>query len=383
MFKIQEPAIFTAKKIIIISTRQIGDVLLTTPLALSMRNQYPQAQIDFLVFKGKASILAGNSTINNIIEVSEKPNLVEYFQIFKSIFRQYDVAFITQASDRAHLYGWLSAKMRVGLLPANKSHQWWKKHICKHWQMLDDNNTHTVTQNLLLADCIGLPLHFDVVTPHNEKSAEYCQALLNFDAKKISYVMIHPYPMWQYKLWTIAGWQVLIAHMQALGLHVVISSGNAENELTYCHEIAKKFTSGISLLNGKTSFADAAFLLKHAKAYVGMDTVMTHLAAASGTPTLALYGPTNPIKWAPWPFGYHEKKSPWQHYSAHFQQINNVLLLQGLGNCVPCHKAGCDDHNKSHSQCLDHLAPSRVIASFDTLMTGNFASKKIIPICAS
>jgi heptosyltransferase III len=350
---------------------------------LSLRKQYPKAQIDMLVFNGKAGILAGNSTINNMIEVPDKPNFSEYIQLLKNIFRQYDVAFVTQASDRAHLFGLLSAKMRIGLLPTNKNHQWWKKIICKHWQILDDDNTHTVTQNLLLADCAGIELSYDVVPPFDAKSADYCKTQFNLDAKNFDYVMIHPYPMWQYKLWTITGWQALIAHFHTLGLHVVISSGNAADELAYCNEIAQKFSQGITNLNGKTSFADAAFLLKHASAYVGMDTVMTHLAAASCAPTLALFGPTNPIKWAPWPFGYHDKKSPWQHHSQQYQQVNNVLLLQGLGDCVPCHKAGCDDHNKSRSQCLDELSTSRVIAGFNALLLSKTAAKKVIPICAS
>jgi heptosyltransferase III len=376
------PAILTANKIIVISTRQIGDVLLTTPLILSLRNQFPHAQIDVLVFNGKASILAGNATINNVIEVPDKPTFYEYYQLLKRIFRHYDYAFVTQSSDRAHLFGLLSAKKRIGLLPTNKSHQWWKKFICTHWQLLDDVNTHTVTQNLLFASCVDIPLRFDVVAPQSEKSADFCQAEFKIDVNKLNYVMIHPYPMWQYKLWTISGWQTLITHLHTLGLHVVVSSGNAVNELAYCNEMTNKFAQGVTLLNGKTSFADAAFLLKHAKAYIGMDTVMTHLAAASGTPTLALFGPTNPIKWAPWPFGYHAQKSPWQHYSAQYQQVNNVLLLQGLDSCVPCHKAGCNDHNNSHSQCLDDLSASRVIDAFDVLINGKSA-KKVVPICAS
>ena len=126
-------------------------------------------------------------------------------------------------------------------------------------------------------------------------------------------------------------------------------------------------------LAGKTSFADASFLLQHSKAYIGMDTAMTHLAAASGTPTLAIFGPTNPVKWAPWPFGCHEEKSPWQRYSSKYQLVNNVMLLQGRGDCVPCHKAGCNNHNNSHSQCLDDLPVGRVIEALAVLLKSQSA----------
>jgi heptosyltransferase III len=356
------------KTVLLISTRQIGDVLLTTPLLHTLRTNYPEAKIDVLVFKGKEGVLEGNPDINIILTVSDKPTKQEYRETIKQIFRKYDVAFITQASDRGHMYGLIAAKQRVGLIPEMKSHQWWKKLSCKAWQVLDDNNTHTVTQSLLLAECIGLNLTYDVTLPQRTESKDYFQYQFGIDTENLNYVVIHPYPMWQYKLWTITGWRTLIHHLHSLNLHVIVSGGGAPSELAYCNEIASPFTTLLTNLAGKTRFSDAAFLLKSAKAYIGMDTAMTHLAAASGTQTLALFGPTNPIKWAPWPFGYHDGKSPWKHYSSETQEINNVMLLQGHGDCVPCHKAGCDDHNNSHSKCLDSLDANRVIQAFRRLI---------------
>ena len=114
-------------------------------------------------------------------------------------------------------------------------------------------------------------------------------------------------------------------------------------------------------------------LLTQSKLYIGPDTATTHLAAACGTPTLAIFGPTNPVKWAPWPFGCHEEKSPWQRYSSKYQLVNNVMLLQGRGDCVPCHKAGCNNHNNSHSQCLDDLPVGRVIEALAVLLKSQSA----------
>ena len=47
-------------------------------------------------------------------------------------------------------------------------------------------------------------------------------------------------------------------------------------------------------------------IIAQAKLYIGPDTGITHLAAATGIPVIALYGPTNPVKWAPWPSGYKQ-----------------------------------------------------------------------------
>jgi len=40
--------------------------------------------------------------------------------------------------------------------------------------------------------------------------------------------------------------------------------------------------------------------------------------------------------------------------------VNNVSLIQGRGDCVPCHLEGCDRHQQSRSQCLDELLPQQV-----------------------
>jgi len=377
----------TPKNILLISTRQIGDLLLTTPLIHTLCNHYPEAIIDVLVFKGNEGILEGNPYINKTIEVSHKPTFNEYKQSIQCIFKKYDLAITTQAGDRPHIYALIAAKHRIGLIPEVRSHQWWKKLSCAAWQiLLNDCDTHTVTQNLLLAECIGLNLSYDITPPNSKESKDFLLNHFNLDTKNLNYVIIHPYPMWQYKLWTLHGWQSLISHFHSLGLHVIISGGNAANELAYCQELAKSFPFMIINLAGKASFSDAAYLLRSAKAYVGMDTAMTHLAAACGTPTLALFGPTNPVKWGPWPKGYHDKKSPWQRYSSQYQQVNNVMLLQGLGECVPCHKAGCNDHNNSHSRCLDALSADRVIDALNTLLENskkNTNPRKTIPICAS
>jgi heptosyltransferase-3 len=366
--KSENPIFKSVDSILLISTRQIGDLLLTTPLLHTLRLNYPTTKIDVLVFEGKQGILEGNSDLNEIIQVSEKPNFQEYRTLVRRILKKYDIAITTQAGDRPHLFALIAAKKRIGLIPSKKSHQWWKKLLCIVWQELDDSDTHTVIQNLLLAERMRLTLHYDVMLPRSARSNSYIKSQFNLDASNLGYVVIHPYPMWQYKLWTIEGWKSLIAYLHSIGLHVVISSGNDVNELVYCKEITQSFSSMVTNLAGKTSFADASFLLQHSKAYIGMDTAMTHLAAASGTPTLAIFGPTNPVKWAPWPFGYHQEKSPWQRFSSQYQLVNNVMLLQGRGVCVPCHKAGCDNHNNSHSRCLDELPAERVIEALAVLL---------------
>lgn len=380
------------KKVLLIATQQIGDVFLCTPLLKSMRAAWPDALIDVLVYRNTSAILAGNPDCDRVIACDNRPSLNASFQLFKTIFRQYDLAVTTQGNDRAHQYAFLAGKTRIGLIRSLKSKHWWKKLSCQRWSLLDEANTHTVVQNLLLADLMGIDREYAPRPPQLERADAWSRLnqLAGFNLTEHAYTIIHPLPMWQYKRWTDMGWLSLIQHLLSQGQRVIITGGPAANEQRYAKMLADHFATQagahVVSLAGNTSFAEMSTLLAKATAYVGPDTATTHLAAACGTPTLAIFGPTNPVKWAPWPYGYKHPTSPWQRYSSEFQRVNNVLLLQGRGDCVPCHKAGCDDHNNSHSRCLDDLSAERVIAALNSLLSNlpeNSNRRKTINICAS
>src|SRR6266850_1980791 len=101
--------------------------------------------------------------------------------------------------------------------------------------------------------------------------------------------------------------------------------------------------------------------------YVGPDTVTTHLAAAVGAPTVALFGPSNPVKWGPWPKGCDADLSPYRFRGTQF--VGNVALVQGAGHCVPCLQEGCARHEGSESVCLQMLAAGTVIEAAEKLLT--------------
>ena len=66
-------------------------------------------------------------------------------------------------------------------------------------------------------------------------------------------------------------------------------------------------------LVGMMEITELSVGIRNAAIYVGLDTAVTHLAAMIGTPTVALFGPSNPRKWGPWPKGYNSQigSSPW------------------------------------------------------------------------
>jgi heptosyltransferase-3 len=89
---------------------------------------------------------------------------------------------------------------------------------------------------------------------------------------------------------------------------------------------------------------------------------VTHLAAASGCPTIALYGPTSPRLIGPWPVGGLAK--PWEPAGT-VQRRGNVWVVQNPLPCLPCEKLGCEGHLDSFSRCLDELSPRSVLGAVD------------------
>ncbi|MDM8546146.1 putative lipopolysaccharide heptosyltransferase III [Candidatus Venteria ishoeyi] len=362
-----------AAKILIISTRQIGDVLLTTPLIHSVSRAYPKARIDMLVFTAKGSILSGNPDIQALIEVPERPKWRDWLRVIRRLWRHYDLAISTLSGDRPTLYAWLAAPLRIGLLPPKTRQSYWKYLIYQGWAVLDDKNTPTVLQNLQLAEVLGIQQHPRVIVPCQPDDNNRLTQQLDFNWQRDNFVVLHLTPMWRYKRWPLPAWSELARVLQKKGLEIVLTGGSDSKEQAYLQDFMNLYAGKVHNLAGKLSFSAVALLIKHARLYVGPDTAVTHLAAATGTPSIALFGPTNPVKWAPFPLLKDLAYQPFQRCSL-LQQQGNVYLLQGEGDCVPCHQEGCDRHRESDSRCLQEMPAQRVINIVEQILNKNTSS---------
>ena len=357
---------YSPNKILLIATRQIGDVLLVTPLLRSLRRAYPQTIIDVLVYAHKGGMLEGNPDYNTCIEIAEHPNFNQYRILLKQILRRYDLAISTLAGDRPLIYALLAASQRIALVPPKRWQDKWKRLIVQAWTELDNQYTHTIIQNLRLADLLEIPRHYELIMPQAVNSVEILNEQLPFAWQNRTFAVLHLLPMWYYKRWTLAGWRHLIQYLTKTGLPVVITGGGSQLENTYIREVLATAPSMVTNLAGKLRFSDVAKLIQASTIYVGPDTAVTHLAAATGTPTVALYGPTNPLKWAPWPSNYAKDKTPFERTGT--QQVGNVLLMRGIGECVPCQQEGCYKHKQSRSHCLEELDSIKVIEAIEKIL---------------
>ncbi|HZY18478.1 MAG TPA: glycosyltransferase family 9 protein [Ramlibacter sp.] len=347
------------KRILVIATRQIGDVLLTTPLVHAARLQWPQAHIDVLGFAGTLGMLRGNRDIDELIETPPRLGWRGLRGLVRRLWRRYDLALVTQPGDRAHLLGWIAARQRSGLLPVSHGSNWWKRALLHHVVLSggDDGQEHVVAEKLaLLSPWRGATAgSMPVVPPEDVPLPADIAHQLQPGA-----VVIHAPSMWPYKQWAPENYRVVAADLLSWGRQVVLTGSGAPRDQE-CIAPLRDLGAAPQLLDvsGRLDFGQLATVLRRAALYIGPDTSVSHLAAACGVPTLAIFGPTNPQRWAPWPAGGAEPLRFQRRET--IQSVGNVTLLQAGLPCVPCSRAGCEDHLQSRSDCLVAISPERVL----------------------
>jgi heptosyltransferase-3 len=330
-------------RILVVALRRLGDVLLTTPLIRSLRRAWPEATIDALVFADTAGILAGNPDINRVVVMPSRPTAGQGVALAARLWRRYDLAISTQSGDRPTLFASIAGRVRVGLREPTGGRL---KRFLFHRSIASEPAVHRVEQLLRLADLVGIARVPELVVPRGADTA----------VAEADYAVIHAAPMYRYKQWTVAGWRALAAALMARGLTVIATGGPGEAERRYLDDIWAG--AKVARVDGTLDWPQLAGLLAKARVYVGPDTSVTHLAAATGCATVALYGPTDPRLWGPWPAGGLD--APWQAAGS-IQRRGNVWLVQNPLPCMPCQLEGCERRLTSHSTCLDELPAAWVI----------------------
>jgi heptosyltransferase-3 len=198
----------------------------------------------------------------------------------------------------------------------------------------------------------------EIVLAWSEKDAEAVSQYV--DIKNQNLAVLHLLPKFSYKEWVNLGWLQLAHWLQRNGYTVIFTGDRTEKEKKIVSEILDQLGHTAINMVGCLSLSQLAVLLSYSQIYIGPDTVVTHMAAALGIPTVALFGPSNPVKWGPWPKAWHAT-NPFLRVGS--QKRNNVYLVQGSGACVPCLQEGCDRHLNSRSQCLENLTAEHVIAA--------------------
>jgi heptosyltransferase-3 len=341
------PALPARPRILVVALRRLGDVLLTTPLIRSLRRAWPDASIDALVFADTAGILEGNPDVDRVVTMPPRPTLGQSVTLAMRLFKRYHLAVSTQSGDRPTFFALLAGRDHAGpVWPTERA-----KRALLGRSVAAREGTHRVEEMLRVADALGIPRVAEVVAPAG--------ALAPAHAMTGPYAVIHAAPMFRYKQWTRDGWRALAQALAARGLAVAATGGPADRP--YLDEVWRDVPN-VRRLDGLLRWPEIAALIAAARLHVGPDTSVTHLAAATGCPTVALFGPTDPRLWGPWPA--HGLPAPWLAAGT-IQRRRNVWLVQNPLPCLPCQQEGCERRLDSRAQCLDELRVEQVMAAVD------------------
>jgi heptosyltransferase-3 len=342
-------------RVLVIVMRRLGDVLVTTPLIRRLRAGLPGARVDVLVLAGTEGMLAGNPDIGEVIAVAPQPSAGDTCRLIARLWRRYDVAVSTQTGDRPTFLAFVAGRRRIGLVPA-RGGGWWKRLVLDHPVTVDPGN-HRVIELMRLAAVVGAAGRSQPVVPGSALPVPTIPG-----EPRRPYAVLHANPMYRYKRWSDAGWRALARALVQRGLAVVVTGAPDPDERAYLDALWGPADPPVERLDGRLDWPQLAALIGAAAVYVGTDTSMSHLAAGTGCPTVAIFGPVSPHLMGPWPLEWPARS--WAPVDT-VQHRGNVWIVQKALPCQPCEKLGCERHYESYSRCLDELSVDEVLLAVD------------------
>ncbi len=343
-------------RILVIQLGDIGDVVLTSPSLRALKEALPGARVTALVRKGYGSLLAADPHVSGIVEAARgKGRLSELGRESAALVRRlrqarFDLVIDLRTGDRGALLAWLTgAPVRV--VRRDRDAPFWHRLAFTHPVdlVLGERPAHPGgDQSLRILRAIGIDT--DDTRPRlyvPDESLAAVRALLSRDGggRHPRLVTVNPFSRWKYKEWGHDGWVDLLDWLwTARGLPAAVIG--SREEAGAAGAIAARCAAPVINLAGKTSLGELAALLSLSCLHVGVDSAAPHIAAAVGTPTVTIFGPTD---WRAWtvPDETHRIVTP-------------------DDPCVPCHRKGCDDTERS--LCLENLGPEKVKAAVDAVL---------------
>ncbi|MCF6170322.1 MAG: glycosyltransferase family 9 protein [Bacteroidales bacterium] len=317
------------KKILVIQTASLGDVILSTPILEKLHHFFPDAKIDFLLKYGYESLFRGHPFLQRVmvLDKTEKKNahLAELIRLVRD--RHYDAIINVQRFASSGLVTAFSgAKHRIGF-SKNPLSLFFTRRV-KHQIGVEKDNPHEIERNLrLIAELTDEHSVFPMkLYPGKQDFAKVSQ----FKTKK--YITVAPGSLWFTKQFPAEKWVEFVAALEE-GLTVYFLGSPKETGL--CDRIIESSQHPNSLnLSGKLSFLESAALLRDAQMNYVNDSAPMHLASAMNAPTTAVFCSTVPG----FGFGPMAEKSFVVQASA------------GL-SCRPCGLHGLHKCPKQHFNC--------------------------------
>lgn len=348
----------TYRKILIKSVNWVGDTVLTTPSIRLIRRQYPEAGIVVVARPWVADVLRDNPDIDDLWIVNESKDPAAFFNLLHRIRKErFDLgiafpnsfisAFILRAGGVGHRIGydrdgrgWMLSE-RISI-----TQDILKKHQVEYYL------------NILQSICSVESAERKLVLPVNEAARKKIQALLRekgiYDEHKRDYPLIGINPGAFYgsaKRWLPERFSEVAEYLQHKHAARIIATGTLK-ERPIVDEIIE-LTHGKNIYNaaGAIDLRELIALLASLDLYITNDSGAMHIAAAVGTPIVAIFGSTDWITTAP----YSDK----------------AIIVRKDIECAPCLKRHCP---RNH-ECMTAIAVEDVTSPADAQLARYFYEK--------
>jgi heptosyltransferase-2 len=317
------------KKILIIQTAFIGDVILATPLIEKLKEFYPDSHIDFLLRKGNEGLFNEHPKLNHVLIWDKKKE--KYFGLLKLIKQvrasQYDLVVNLQRFAASGLLTSLSnGKQRIGFDKNPFSFGFTDK--VKHEI---GSGLHETVRNLkLIRQLTGQKYYRPRLYPTFEDE----EKVLPLKVEK--YVCIAPTSVWFTKQYPANKWLELVDRIDD---KTTIYLLGAPGDFDAAEEI-KNMANRENVINlcGQLSFLASAALMKGAQMNYVNDSAPMHMASAVNAPTTAIYCSTVPS------FGFGPLAT-----------VSHVVETQEKLACRPCGLHGLNACPLNHYNCAQGI----------------------------
>ena len=326
------------KKILVIRLRRIGDVIMTTPAVSALRKAFPDALISYVVEEPFRELVEGNPDLDEVIVLEKNQSLRDFLGLIRKIRKENcDVVLDFHSGPRSSLITLFSkARLKLGYRIKYRNFIY---HI-KLSRKPETGYFHSVENHINFVKALGV----DVETPPPLKIP---QAKKNEVAKVKKFIgenglegfkiiVIHIGAGNEFRDWGVENWAKLINLLvKRPQVKVVLIGANEDKKVE--EEILNKSKDSIHSLVCKLNLREVRELISHSSLFVGPDSGPMHIAAATSTPIVALFGPTLPANFAPW-------------------QVKAILLEKEF-DCRPCKQRRCIYED---FRCLHSINPEEV-----------------------
>ena len=347
------------RRALIIKLRHHGDVLLTSPVLSVLKNHAPHAEIDALVYADTAAMLALHPSLAQLHSIDRNwkrsgkiAQARAEWQLFAALrARRYDlIVHLTDHPRGAWLARLLGARHAVGPKRSDEA-GWWRHSFTHRYAQVNRTGRHMVERNLDALRRIGIQPREDeraLTLVAGEDAQRRVAGLLNqHGLKPGGFIQLHAASRWLFKCWPVASNAALLDALHADGWPLVLTAAPDEREQDMVAEIVAASRAPSINLAGQLTLKELAALTEQARLFVGVDSAPMHIAAAVGTPLVALFGPSSDSDWGPW-------------------CVESRVITSTRHACRPCGLDGCG--GGKISECLTTLPVERVLQASRELL---------------